>query len=93
MNDSFGDIDSLDIDDLVNVNVQNTNKPENLDQKVFNNICNTNTKDDIEENIITQSVEKESKFQFSVNKSGMKENKRYDKNEEEKVKNEFSKIE
>ena len=93
MNDSFGDIDSLDIDDLVNVNVKNTNKPENLDQKVFNNICNTNTKDDIEENIINQSVEKESKFQFSVNKSGMKENKRYDKNEEEKVKNEFSKIE
>ena len=93
MNDSFGDIDSLDIDDLVNVNVQNTNKPENLEQKVFNNICNTNTKDGIEENIITQSVEKESKFQFSVNKSGMKENKRYDKNEEEKVKNEFSKIE
>ena len=40
MNDSFGDIDSLDIDDLVNVNVKNTNKPENLDQKVFNNICN-----------------------------------------------------
>ena len=93
MNDSFGDIDSLDIDDLVNVNVQNTNKPENSDQKVFNNICNTNTKDDIEENIINQSVEKESKFQFSVNKSGMKENKRYDKKEEEKVKNEFSKIE
>jgi hypothetical protein len=92
MNDSFGDIDSLDIDDLVNVNVQNTNKPENLEQKVFNNICNTNTKDGIEENIITQSVEKESKFQFSVNKSGMKENKRYDKKDEEKE-NEFSKIE